>query len=46
VTLQVVVGAATVVLGLAPALQAADVAVGAAVWSGLVLLYKTRSVQR
>jgi len=46
VTLQVVVGAATVLLGLPPALQAAHVAVGAAVWAGLVLLYKTRSVQR
>jgi heme A synthase len=46
VTLQVVVGAATVLSGLPPALQAAHVAVGAAVWAGLVLLSKTRSVQR
>jgi cytochrome c oxidase assembly protein subunit 15 len=46
VTLQVVVGAATVLLGLPPALQAAHVAVGAAVWAGLVLISKTRSVQR
>jgi heme A synthase len=37
VTLQVAVGAATVLLGLPPGLQAAHVAVGAAVWAGLVL---------
>jgi len=37
VFLQVVVGAATVLLGLPPGLQAAHVAVGAAVWAGLVL---------
>lgn len=34
---QVSVGAATVLLGLPPALQAAHVAVGAAVWAGVVL---------
>ena len=38
VLLQVTVGAATVLLGLPPALQAAHVAVGAAVWASLVLL--------
>ncbi len=37
VALQVAAGAATVLLGLPPALQAAHVAVGAAVWAGLVL---------
>jgi len=37
VALQVAVGAATVLLGLPPALQAAHVAVGAAVWAGFVL---------
>ena len=37
VALQVAVGAATVLLGLPPGLQAAHVAVGAAVWAGLVL---------
>jgi len=37
VTLQVAIGAATVLLGLPPALQAAHVAVGAAVWVGLIL---------
>jgi heme a synthase len=37
VALQVVVGAATVLLGLPPGLQAAHVAVGAAVWAGVVL---------
>ncbi|HEY3279198.1 MAG TPA: COX15/CtaA family protein [Gemmatimonadales bacterium] len=37
VTLQVIVGAATVLLGLPPGLQAAHVAVGAAVWAGVVL---------
>lgn len=37
VGLQVSVGAATVLLGLPPALQAAHVAVGAAVWAGVVL---------
>ena len=34
---QVALGAATVLLGLPPALQAAHVAVGAAVWAGVVL---------
>ena len=38
VLLQVALGAATVLLGLPPALQAAHVAVGAAVWASLVLL--------
>jgi len=37
VALQVALGAATVLLGLPPALQAAHVAVGAAVWAGVVL---------
>ena len=37
VGLQVTVGAATVLLGLPPALQAAHMAVGAAVWAGVVL---------
>jgi len=37
VVVQVALGAATVLLGLPPALQAAHVAVGAAVWAGLVL---------
>jgi len=37
VALQVVVGAATVLLGLPEGLQAAHVAVGAAVWAGVVL---------
>jgi heme A synthase len=37
VVLQVAVGAATVLLGLPPGLQAAHVAVGAAVWAGVVL---------
>jgi heme A synthase len=37
VLLQVAVGAATVLLGLPPGLQAAHVAVGAAVWAGVVL---------
>ena len=37
VIVQVAVGAATVLLGLPPALQVAHVAVGAAVWAGLVL---------
>ena len=37
VALQVTVGAATVLLGLPPGLQAAHVAVGAAVWAGVVL---------
>ena len=37
VVLQVSVGAATVLLGLPPALQATHVAVGAAVWAGAVL---------
>ena len=37
VVVQVAVGAATVLLGLPPVLQAAHVAVGAAVWAGLVL---------
>jgi cytochrome c oxidase assembly protein subunit 15 len=37
VALQVVVGAATVLLDLPPGLQAAHVAVGAAVWAGVVL---------
>ena len=37
VALQVAVGAATVLLGLPPGLQAAHVAVGAAVWAGVVL---------
>jgi heme A synthase len=37
IVLQVALGAATVLLGLPPALQAAHVAVGAAVWAGLVL---------
>ena len=34
---QVALGATTVLLGLAPGLQAAHVAVGAAVWAGVVL---------
>jgi heme A synthase len=38
VMLQVTLGAATVLLGLPPALQAAHVAVGAAVWASLILL--------
>jgi heme A synthase len=38
VIVQVAVGAATVLLGLPPELQAAHVAVGAAVWAGLVLV--------
>jgi heme A synthase len=38
VLVQVAVGAATVLLGLPPELQAAHVAVGAAVWAGLVLV--------
>jgi heme A synthase len=38
VMVQVAVGAATVLLGLPPELQAAHVAVGAAVWAGLVLV--------
>jgi len=38
VIVQVGVGAATVLLGLPPELQAAHVAVGAAVWAGLVLV--------
>jgi len=37
VALQVAVGAATVLLGLPPGLQVAHVAVGAAVWAGVVL---------
>ena len=37
VLLQVIVGAATVLLGLPPTLQATHVAVGAAVWAGAVL---------
>jgi len=37
VAVQVAAGAATVLLGLPPALQAAHVAVGAAVWAGVVL---------
>jgi len=37
VSLQVAFGAATVLLGLPPGLQAAHVAVGAAVWTGAVL---------
>jgi heme A synthase len=37
VALQVALGAATVLLGLPPGLQAAHVAVGAAVWAGAVL---------
>jgi len=37
VALQVALGAATVLLGLPPGLQAAHVAVGAAVWAGVVL---------
>ena len=37
VALQVAVGAATVLLGLPPGLQAVHVAVGAAVWAGVVL---------
>ena len=37
VGLQVLVGAATVLLGLPPGLQASHVAVGAAVWAGVVL---------
>ncbi len=37
VALQVGLGAATVLLGLPPGLQAAHVAVGAAVWAGVVL---------
>jgi len=37
VLIQVALGAATVLLGLPPALQAAHVAVGAAVWAGVVL---------
>jgi cytochrome c oxidase assembly protein subunit 15 len=38
VMLQVTLGAATVLLGLPPALQGAHVAVGAAVWASLILL--------
>lgn len=37
VVLQVAIGAATVLLGLPPALQAAHLAVGTAVWAGVVL---------
>jgi len=37
VALQVALGAATVLLGLPPGLQAAHVAIGAAVWAGVVL---------
>ncbi len=37
VVVQVAIGAATVLLGLPPGLQAAHVAVGAAVWTGVVL---------
>jgi heme A synthase len=37
VLIQVAVGAATVLLGLPPGLQAAHVAIGAAVWAGVVL---------
>ena len=37
VLIQVGVGAATVLVGLPPTMQAAHVAVGAAVWAGLVL---------
>ncbi len=37
VVVQIVIGAATVLMGLPPELQAAHVAVGAAVWAGLVL---------
>src|SRR5258705_307415 len=37
VLVQVALGAATVLLGLPPGLQAAHVAVGAAVWAGLVI---------
>ena len=37
VLMQVVIGAATVLLGLPPALQAAHLAVGTAVWGGVVL---------
>lgn len=47
VALQVTIGATTVLLGLPRALQAAHVAVGAAVWAGMVLVgigaLKTRS---
>jgi len=38
VVLQIAIGAATVLLGLPRALQAAHVAVGAAVWAGVVLV--------
>ncbi len=41
VVVQVILGAATVLLGLPPALQAAHVAVGAAVWAGLGLVNAT-----
>jgi heme A synthase len=44
VALQVAVGAATVLLGLPSALQAAHVAVGTAVWGAIVLL--TTSARR
>jgi heme a synthase len=37
VVMQIALGAATVLLGLPPVLQAAHVALGAAVWAGLVL---------
>ena len=37
VLLQVAIGAGTVLMGLPPAMQAAHVAVGAAVWAGVVL---------
>ena len=41
VLVQVTLGAATVLLGLPPALQAAHVAVGAAVWAGLLMVKAT-----
>lgn len=40
VVLQIAIGAATVLLGLPSGLQAAHVAVGAAVWAGMVLAYR------
>jgi len=40
VVLQIAIGAATVLLGLPSGLQAAHVAVGAAVWAGVVLAYR------
>ena len=40
VLLQIAIGAATVLLGLPSGLQAAHVAVGAAVWAGMVLAYR------